>query len=227
MYAPSFSEETLSKSSRQTLRTTRNKGVTTKIGGLDLLSDFSLLMEKTENRKQISLRDKTYYQKLLETYPGEAYITLSQLDVAQRLAEVTAQLETSKKEETSQRLQEEQTLLIQLQKEGKNRLPLAGTLTIAFGKTSENLYAGMDAAYRRYQPALLTWYETAAEAFRRGIQWHNLGGVEHDLDGGLYAFKTKLCPTIEELIGEFDLPVHPLYTLVAKIYTWRKKWKNR
>ncbi len=60
------------------------------------------------------------------------------------------------------------------------------------------------------KPAILTWYETANHAFERGAEWQNMGGIENSLDGGLYNFKSKFNPRIEQFIGEFNLPVSPL-----------------
>ena len=41
-------------------------------------------MKKTEARKSIHLRGKDYYEKLLTTYQGQSYITLSTLDLEKR-----------------------------------------------------------------------------------------------------------------------------------------------
>ena len=73
IHKENFSLDQLSKSTRQAIRTARNKGLEVKFGGLDLLDEFSLLMKKTESRKNISLRDKDYYQKLLTTYPTKLF----------------------------------------------------------------------------------------------------------------------------------------------------------
>ena len=54
-------------------------------------------MKKTESRKNISLRGKDYYQKLLTTYPNHSFITLSYLDLPNRLIEVEKQLEKNLK----------------------------------------------------------------------------------------------------------------------------------
>ncbi|MFR4844669.1 MAG: hypothetical protein ACLUAO_01730 [Streptococcus sp.] len=35
----------------------------------------------------------------------------------------------------------------------------------------------MDEDYRRYQPAILTWYETANHA-ERGAEWQNMGELK-------------------------------------------------
>lgn len=84
----------------------------------------------------------------------------------------------------------------------------------------------MDEEFRRYQAALYTWFETANHAFERGCQWQNLGGIENDLSGGLFNFKSKFKPEIEEFIGEFNLPVSPLYKLSNYAYTLRKKFRS-
>ena len=46
-----------------------------------------------------------------------------------------------------------------------------------------------------------------------------MGGVEGTLDDGLTKFKDNFKPTINEFIGEFDIPVYPfMYRLTQKAY---------
>lgn len=244
IYKDNFSEELLSKSTRQAIRTARNKGIQVQFGGKELLDDFSALMKKTENRKSIHLRGQDYYQKLLDTYPEHSYITLASIDLNERLEslqdqKVKAEKEASKftektkpgkienNKQEQKRLQEEMNFLSEKIAQGTTNVPLSGTLVLEYGATSENIYAGMDEEYRRYQPALLTWYETAKHAFDRGADWQNMGGVENDLDGGLYHFKSKFNPAIEEFVGEFNLPTNPLYHLSNLAYTLRKKFRSK
>ena len=244
IYKEDFSEELLSKSTRQAIRTARNKGIQIQFGGEELLDQFSALMKKTENRKNIHLRGQDYYQKLLATYPEHSYITLSSIDLKIRLEDLQNQLSKTLKEsekftektkpskiennqQEQKRLQEEIHFLQSKINQGASIVPLSGTLTLEYGKTSENIYAGMDEEYRRYQPAIITWYETAIHAFERGADWQNMGGIENDLNGGLYHFKSKFNPTIEEFVGEFDLPTNPLYHLFNLAYSIRKKLRNK
>ena len=244
IYKDNFSEELLSKSTRQAIRTARNKGIQVQFGGKELLDDFSALMKKTENRKSIHLRGQDYYQKLLDTYPEHSYITLASIDLNERLESLQAQKVKAEKEaskftektkpgkiennkQEQKRLQEEMNFLSEKIAQGTTNVPLSGTLVLEYGATSENIYAGMDEEYRRYQPALLTWYETAKHAFDRGADWQNMGGVENDLDGGLYHFKSKFNPIIEEFVGEFNLPTNPLYHLSNLAYTLRKKFRSK
>lgn len=239
-----FTEQDLSKSTRQAIRTARNKGIQVQFGGTELLEDFASLMKKTEARKSIHLRGKDYYEKLLTTYQGQSYITLSTLDLAERKTSLTKDLEKNKAEaekftektkpgkvennqKEKERIEEELQFLEQHLQAGRQVVPLSGTLTLEFGGTSENVYAGMDEEFRRYQPAILTWYETAQHAFDRGASWQNMGGIENSLDGGLYHFKSKFNPVIEEFVGEFNLPTSPLYPLVNKAYKIRKKLRSK
>ena len=244
IYKEYFTEDQLSKSTKQAIRTARNKGVEVIFGGTELLDEFAALMKKTEVRKGIHLRGKDYYEKLLTTYAGQSYITLSRINLAQRLASLKEQLEKNQAEasrfnektkpgkidnnrQEKERLEEEIQFLNQELKDGQEIVSLSGTLTLEFGGTSENVYAGMDENFRRYQPAILTWYETAQHAFDRGADWQNMGGVENHLDGGLYHFKSKFNPMIEEFVGEFNLPTSILYPLVNKAYQLRKKLRNK
>lgn len=244
IYKEYFTEDQLSKSTKQAIRTARNKGVEVIFGGTELLDEFAALMKKTEARKGIHLRGRDYYEKLLTTYAGQSYITLSRINLAQRLASLKEQLKKNQAEasrfnektkqgkidnnrQEKERLEEEIQFLNQELKSGQEIVSLSGTLTLEFGGTSENVYAGMDENFRRYQPAILTWYETAQHAFDRGATWQNMGGVENHLDGGLYHFKSKFNPMIEEFVGEFNLPTSMLYPLVNKAYQLRKKLRNK
>ena len=54
-----------------------------------------------------------------------------------------------------------------------------------------------------------------------------MGGVEGTLDDGLTKFKSNFNPTIEEFIGEFNIPVNPfLYKLSNLAYNIRKQRRN-
>lgn len=244
IYKENFAEDKLCKSTKQAIRSSRNKGVEIQIGGVELLESFSFLMKKTEKRKDIHLRNEAYYKKLLDNFKDKAYITLATLDIAKRLRELeeqlaknlaleeaftestrTSKVEAQKKEK--ERLVEERDFLQRYLNEEKSNIPLAATLSLEFGNTSVNLYAGMDDAFKRYNAPILAWYETARYAFERGMVWQNLGGVENSLNGGLYHFKEKFNPTIEEYLGEFTMPTHPLYSLLRIALDFRKALRTK
>ncbi|MBY4972877.1 aminoacyltransferase [Streptococcus suis] len=245
LYSESFSEESLNKRVRQNIRSARNKGIEIRIGREELLRDFSELLKKTEERKSIRLRGREYYQKIMNAYPENSYIVVAYLDIAERYEQLSyleeklvkeamtftsttrqSKIENYKKE--IRRINTELEMINSLTRNGSKLVPLAGTLTINFAGTSENIYAGMDEKFKHYQPALLTWVETAKYAFERGVKWQNLGGIEPTLDGGLYHFKSHLNPVVEEYIGEFDLIVSPiLYKIFQVLLEIRKKLRKK
>ena len=68
-------------------------------------------------------------------------------------------------------------------------------------------------------PQYKEYVENFKWAFERGCSWSNMGGVEGSLDDGLTKFKDNFNPTINEFIGEFDIPVYPfMYRLTQKAY---------
>ena len=244
IYRENFSEESLSKSTKQAIRTARNKGIEIQVGGIELLDLFSDLMKKTEKRKDIHLRNQDYYKKILDNFKGHSYITLASLDVVKRSKELEELLVKNKavaetfKDSTreskvkdnlqeKERLEEELLFLQDYINRGEFKVPLSATLVVEFGRVSVNLYAGMDDMFRRYNAPILTWYETARYAFERGMVWQNLGGVENSLNGGLYHFKEKFNPTIEEYLGEFTMPTHPLYPLLRLALDFRKTLRKK
>ncbi|TWT10440.1 aminoacyltransferase [Streptococcus sp. sy004] len=245
LYADHYDLADFHKKTKQIIRVAQNKGVTIQFGHLNLVEDFTELMKKTETRKQIHLRNKDYYTKLLETYGEQAYITMAFLNLTEKqeqfsselakaqatFAEFTENTHKNKVKNTQNeinRLQKELDFIQTELEKGRSMVPLAATLSLNFGPTSENLYAGMDEIFRSYNAPLLTWHQTAQHAFDMGITWQNMGGVENDLSGGLYNFKSKLNPTIEEFIGEFNLPINPvLYRLFMLAYAGRKKLRKK
>lgn len=244
IYAEHFTEEALPKKVRKLIQVAEKKGANIEVGGREFVSDFALLMAKTEARKNIHLRNQEYYEKLLSIYGDDAYITMASLNIKARYDKQVEELnkqETLKStftESTRQtkkvttlkeieRLQEEVAFLKSYLDQGLERVPLAATLSLNFGSSSENIYAGMDDDFKQYQPALATWYKTAQHAFELGMKQQNMGGVENQLDGGLYYFKSKFNPMIEEFIGEFNLPTSFLFPVFQLAYKIRKSLRNK
>ena len=52
IYKENFEEDKLSKSTKQAIRTARNKGLEIQYGGLELLDSFSELMKKLRSEKR-------------------------------------------------------------------------------------------------------------------------------------------------------------------------------
>lgn len=90
----------------------------------------------------------------------------------------------------------------------------------------EMLYAGMNDEFKKFYPQYSLYPKVFEDAFADGIIWANMGGVEGTLDDGLTKFKSNFNPSIEEYIGEFNIPVSPFYKLGMLAYNWRKKARS-
>lgn len=237
-----FSLDNLSKKGKKNLKIAQKKNIDVVFGHEELLDDFNSVMECTEARKQIGLRNKDYYSHLLNTYKDNAFIALGYLDlektyseVKERLEKCRADLESCPENAKKKRFtleeqlvsleRQEKDLKEDMEKYGKKTV-ISGTLSVVYGKTSEILYAGMNDHFKRYMAPYLVWYLTMEECFKRGCDWSNMGGIEGDLSGGLVDFKSVYHPVIFEYVGEFDLPVNKmLYSLSKKAYQYMKNKK--
>lgn len=95
----------------------------------------------------------------------------------------------------------------------------------------EVLYAGTHSEFLSYRAPYSAHWRLFEKARKMGIQRCNLGGVEGTLDDGLSVFKGNFPIQIEEMIGEFDLPVMPVLAwtldrgiaLIKAVRRWRVK----
>lgn len=241
IYKKDFSEEQLSKSTNKMLKQARKKGVTVRIGHKELVSDFAEMIQLTTERQQISLRNAEYFEKLLTVYSNQSFIMLAEVDLKSRYEETKARQEKNQQaladlkenqvkkrhslEELEFSLTRELAELKENMQHSGNKAVVAGALAITFGTTSEILYAGMDDRYKRYMPAYLTWFEAISECFARGCDSCNMGGLGANLDDGLVKFKSNFNPTINEFVGEFDLPINKLVFKLSKYAYKLKKGK--
>lgn len=242
VYKEDFSYEQLSKSTKKMMTQAKKKGVSVRIGHKEMLPEFTKVIDLTTKRQNISLRNSEYFEKLLSVYEDSSFVMLAEVNLKERYNEVKEQNDKNKeaianlKENQVKKKHNLEELDFSLTRELKeleeniafsgDTAVIAGTLTITFGSTSEILYAGMDERYKRYMPAYLAWFESIQEAFNRGCLTCNMGGLEGNLNDGLIKFKANFNPTINEFIGEFDLPVNQLLFKLSE-YAYKKKKQKK
>ena len=231
-------EETLPKHTKRLIKDADRRNVQIIHGQGELLDEFSRLVELTESRKGVALRDKEYFKTLLENYPEGSVIFLATCNVyqldkeakekkVQIEKEIDATPENAKKklhrledqlQSVNKDINEYKKIFDEFGQEDKE-IAIAGILSIQYGNTCEMLYAGMDERFKKFMPQYKEYVENFKWAFERGCSWSNMGGVEGTLDDGLTKFKDNFNPTINEFIGEFDVPVYSfMYRLTQKAY---------
>ncbi|MBF0805903.1 MULTISPECIES: aminoacyltransferase [unclassified Streptococcus] len=234
------------KHTRRLMKDAKNRGVIATRGTMDDLKKFSKIVELTENRKGVSLRNQDYFHKMMTIYGDDARLHVAKVNLPRRLAqyqEQLAQIETElaqtdphqkkrltkltqQKESVEKYIKEFQGFVERFP--GEEELIIAGILSVSFGNVMEMLYAGMDENFKKFYPQYILYPQVFQDAYEDGIIWANMGGVEGSLDDGLTKFKSNFNPKIEEFIGEFNIPVNKLlYKLSNTAYTIRKQLRNR
>lgn len=239
-----FQPELFTRKWRTNMKIAQKSFLSIKIGRTELLSEFTDVMKKTEQRKGVALRDREYYEKLLKCYGEDAFIMLGYFDVRkaydntiQRLTQCLIDLKNCAENSKKKRFKlEELRSSLERKKEEYGReleisggsICVCGTLTVIYGQTAEILYAGMDEEYRRLMAPYLVWYKTMSYCFERGCETCNMGGVEGELADGLSDFKKSFYPVVNEYVGEFDIPVNHLTFRASEIaYAFLKKLRRR
>lgn len=235
--------DNLPKHTKRLIKDADKRNVRMICGNAELVDEFSRLVELTEERKHISLRNKEYFKLLMDTYKEDGVIFLACTNVYQLneeaskkyeelMEEKSKTLENAKKKlrrlqdqlnSISKDMNEYKEILDEFGYEDKD-IAIAGILSIKYGNTCDMLYAGMDKRFKKFMPQYKEYVENFKWAFDKGCIWSSMGGVEGTLDDGLTKFKDNFNPTINELIGEFDLPVNKmLYNLSQIAYKLLKK----
>ncbi|HES2856306.1 TPA: aminoacyltransferase [Streptococcus pyogenes] len=231
------------KHTRRLIKDAKQRGVETYRTSQSELHKFSKIVSLTEKRKNISLRNEAYFQKLMTTYGDKAYLHLAKVNIPQKLDQYRQQLILINQDITrTQAHQKKRLKKLEDQKASLERyitefegftdqypeeVVVAGILSISYGNVMEMLYAGMNDDFKKFYPQYLLYPNVFQDAYQDGIIWANMGGVEGSLDDGLTKFKANFAPTIEEFIGEFNLPVSPLYHIANTMYKIRKQLKNK
>lgn len=231
------------KHTKRLMRDAVKRGVSTYRGSLSDISNFETIVALTERRKNVSLRNQEYFQKLMEIYGEDAYLHLAKINVPEHLMEYREQLQQIKKD-LSETDEYQKKRLTKLQQQAKSiekyiiefqelvqqypeEIVIAGVLSVSFGETLEMLYAGMDDRFKKFYPQYILYPKVFDDAFNDGKIWANMGGIEGTLDDGLSDFKSNFRPVVQEYIGEFTLPVNFLYHLATCFYQLRKTLRKK
>ena len=200
------------------------------------VESFFDILHKTEQRKGIHLRSVDYFRNMADTldnvelYLGKIDIPSLRSKNEMKIKATQDQINLAKSKKTLNKLNE---TLASLEKErialksaselSPSQTPyISCALTVTCGHTAELLYAGFDETYKHFQPAYLTWQIAVQHCFNNGALAVNLGGITGYDDDPLLCFKKNFNPTIEEYIGEFNLPIKPLryslFNTALKLY---------
>lgn len=239
VYACEEFEQSLPRHTRRLIRDALKRDVKVVKADSSRIDEFSDVVSLTEQRKHVNLRNREYFEQLMDIYKDDAYLFLAEVNISKTMkrlkneyAENEQELKSLKEgspkkkrrlEDIKRALEKDIAEISTFDNGSSDNTVIAGILSIKCGNTMEMLYAGMDDRFKKFMPQYYLYTENMKYAFSHGCSFANMGGVEGDLADGLTKFKSNFNPYINEFIGEFDLPVNKLlYRLSEWMYRLRK-----
>ncbi|MFI3307596.1 MAG: peptidoglycan bridge formation glycyltransferase FemA/FemB family protein [Mycoplasmatota bacterium] len=186
------------------------------------LDDFISIINETEARQGINLRNKEYFHKILSYFGSDSKLFFAHLDLN---VYKNYLLNNNGKEEEINKVNE---LL-----KDKDSILLSACLVILPNnkeiKIAEYLYAGNKLEFPSIRISMGIVFEAIKYCSDNNIDYINLGGVDGDFKDHLSSFKAKYDPIVFEYLGDYDLILKPLIYYPIKhllpIYKKLKKTK--
>lgn len=187
----------------------------------DDVKDLISVLNCTEKRQHIALRNENYFKKILDNFKSNAYLFFAHVNIDKYIEFLNKDMKENPKKEEFNKKQIEEALKI---KEKYGNRPLAGA-TIVMMPTCKNgnkvasfLYAGTNT---EILPSLkitngLMFYRLCF-CLDKGCDYSDLGGVDGSLKDHLSTFKSKFNPQVLELVGEFDLIINKFWYKVFNL----------
>ena len=229
---------------RNTIRKTEKFGITIKELEYEELPRFQSIMEETGKRKEFAVRKLDYFQTMYKLFhdKGEVKYYVTELDLKKYQANLKK--EKKEKEEKLQSLsdakynegqkknlnQEIASLEKRImeaneirKKASKDVITLSGSMFMLIKPEVIYLSSGNYEEYMNYNSQYLIQWELIKYGIKNGFKKHNFYGIpaninEHPKDYGIYEFKRGFNGYVEELIGEFELPISWHYNLFKIIH---------
>lgn len=233
---------------RNTIRKASKIGITIRELGYDELDKFQDIMIQTGQRKNFSIRKLSYYQdmyKLLHDKNQIKYV-ITELDLNNYLERLEEDKEKKVKELSKlndakysdgkrKSLNNEISSFDKRIKEtkdirkstGKDKIILSGSMFIMIQPEVIYLSSGNYEEYLHFNSQYLIQWDMIKYGIAHKFKKHNFYGIpaninERPKDYGIYEFKRGFNGYVEELIGEFELPIAKEYYILKLIHKIRK-----
>ena len=234
---------------RNQIKKTEKFGITVNEIGYDELERFQNIMIETGERKGFEVRDISYFQEMYKLFhdKNEVKYFITELNLKDYIE--TLENERKEKEEKinslsdakyndgakknltneinaiDKRIKESKDII---EKEKKNVITLSGSMFILIKPEIIYLSSGNYEEYMKFNSQYLIQWELIKYGIENGFKKHNFYGIpaninEHPKDYGIYEFKRGFNGYVEELIGEFELPITWHYKLIKLLKKIRRK----
>lgn len=231
---------------RNQIRKTEKFGISVNEIGYDELDRFQSIMEETSKRKGFSNRKLEYYQEMYKLFhdKNEVKFFITELNLKNYIKGLEAERvekenkinsltdakynDGAKKNLTNEiasidkRIAESKEII---EKNGSDVITLSGSMFMLIKPEVIYLSSGNYEEYMKFNSQYLIQWELIKYGIENGFKKHNFYGIPEDInthpkDYGIYEFKRGFNGYVEELIGEFALPItwhYKLFDLIHKI----------
>lgn len=232
---------------RNTIRKTLKNGIEIiEIEKKDL-KEFHKIMEETGKRKNFHVRNLKYYEDMYDLFNprNEIKYLITKLDLKKHIKlleeEKNKEIEAKnklndakyndkKRQSYDQKIKSIEKRINQaekIRKEDKDVITLSGSMFMLTKPEVIYLSSGNYEKYMFYNSQYLIQWEMIKYAINNGFKRYNFYGItgnfdKNDKDYGIYEFKTGFNGYVEELIGEYKLPISKEYYLMELIHKIRK-----
>ena len=233
---------------RNTIRKAEKIGITIRELDYEELDKFQDIMVETGERKNFSIRKLSYYQDMYNLLHDKKQIkyVITELDLKKYIKKLEEEIEARKNELSklndakyndgkkkalnneidsfNKRIKDTKEII---KKTNKNVITLSGSMFIMIEPEIIYLSSGNYEEYLHFNSQYLIQWEMIKYGIKNGFKKHNFYGIpaninEKPKDYGIYEFKRGFNGYVEELIGEFELPITKEYYLFKLIHKIRK-----
>lgn len=236
----------MKSNTRNTIRKTEKIGITIRELKYEELDEFQKIMIETGERKNFSVRGVEYFQNMYKLFAdkGEVKYFITELNLDKYIKKLEE--EKCEKEEKIKSLSDakyndgqkkgltnEITSIDKRIKEAKdiikekntNVITLSGSMFMIIKPEIIYLSSGNYQEFMKFNSQYLLQWMMIKYGIEHGFKKHNFYGIPADInthpkDYGIYEFKRGFNGYVEELIGEFELPItwhYKLFKIIHKI----------
>ena len=233
---------------RNQIRKTEKFGISVNEIGYDELDRFQSIMEETSKRKGFANRKLEYYQEMYKLFhdKNEVKFFITELNLKNYIEGLEAERvekenkingltdakynDGAKKNLTNEiasidkRIAESKEII---EKNGSDVITLSGSMFMLIKPEVIYLSSGNYEEYMKFNSQYLIQWELIKYGIENGFKKHNFYGIPenintHPKDYGIYEFKRGFNGYVEELIGEYSLPITWHYSLFKLIHKIKK-----
>ncbi len=218
---------------RQRLKRALDLGIKTKSLNYDELKSFYDILVSTAERKHFQTRDFEYFQKMYQLFSprGEIDFVSAVINPAEALSRLSKKLETEQaktpqtireKKDCTDAIKSLRSRIEKLQTLFPNAEDQEITLSSGMFMTAQpeilHLLGGNVGEYMKLDAQYILQWDMIRHAAKNGYTKYNFYGIPEDIDThpadyGIYEFKRGFSGHVEQLVGEYELPLSGNYYL--------------